>query len=104
MQAAKDATSIIATKVEQGKTLDVAKKDVVIAVGIVLRAMAKGGKFAAKNEEKAANAINGVAASAVRKTLSTLIIAIRNTVDTGLKTISAALATVTQEEIINKYN
>ncbi|AHH09950.1 Variable outer membrane protein, partial (plasmid) [Borrelia parkeri SLO] len=64
-----------------------------------LRAMAKGGKFAAKqNEEKSAHAVNGAAASAVGKTLSTLIIAIRNTVDSGLKTISDALATVTQED------
>ncbi|UPA11651.1 variable large family protein (plasmid) [Borrelia parkeri] len=75
-----------------------AKKDVVIAAGIALRAMAKGGKFAAKAEEKSAHAVNGAAASAVGKTLSTLIIAIRNTVDSGLKTISDALATVNQED------
>ncbi|AMR76069.1 Variable large protein D4 (plasmid) [Borrelia hermsii] len=77
---------------------DTAKKDAVIAAGIALRAMAKDGKFAAKNEEKSANAVNGAAASAVGKTLSTLIIAIRNTVDSGLKTINEALATVKQED------
>ncbi|UPA12765.1 variable large family protein (plasmid) [Borrelia venezuelensis] len=66
-----------------------AKKDAVIAAGIALRAMAKDGKFAAKqNEDKFAHAVNGVAASAVGKTLSTLIIAIKNTVDSGLKSIS----------------
>ncbi|ASJ27674.1 hypothetical protein BT0_E18 (plasmid) [Borrelia turicatae 91E135] len=59
--------------------------------------VAKNGKFAA-NAEKDANAVNGVAANAIGKTLSTLIIAIRNTVDSGLKTISDALATVTQED------
>ncbi|UPA15705.1 variable large family protein (plasmid) [Borrelia turicatae] len=77
---------------------DTTKKDAVIAGGIALRAMAKDGKFASKNEAKSAHAANGAAASAVGKTLSTLIIAIRNTVDSGLKTISEALAAVTQED------
>ncbi len=45
--------------------------------------MPKGGKFAAKNEEKFEHAVNGVAASIVTKVLNTLIIAIRNTVDSG---------------------
>ncbi len=45
--------------------------------------------------------VNGVAASAVSKTLSTFIVAIRNTVDSGLKTISEALAAVKQE---NKFS
>ncbi|WP_330730664.1 variable large family protein [Borrelia turicatae] len=80
---------------------DSAKKDAIIAAGIVLRAMAKDGKFIVKDiaEKKTeADAAKGVAASAVGKTLSTLIIAIRNTVDTGLKTISEALAAVKQED------
>ncbi|ANF34621.1 Variable large protein 15/16 (plasmid) [Borrelia turicatae] len=100
IQAAKNSAEIATAKVEQGKTLDaVIKKDAIIAAGIALRAMAKDGKFTAKNgEDKSAHAVNGVAASAVGKTLSTLIIAIRNTVDTGLKTINKALATVTQED------
>ncbi|UPA10094.1 variable large family protein (plasmid) [Borrelia nietonii YOR] len=75
-----------------------AKKDVVIAAGIALRAMAKDGKFAANNNAKDADAVNGATASAVGKTLSTLIIAIRNTVDSGLKTINEALAAVKQED------
>ncbi|WP_434757279.1 variable large family protein (plasmid) [Borrelia puertoricensis] len=101
IEKATDAAAIaIAPAVDGKKEIkeDSAKKDAVIAAGIALRAMAKGGKFAAKNEEKSANAVNGVAVSAVNKTLSTLIIAIRNTVDSGLKSISTALATVTQED------
>ncbi|WP_160164790.1 variable large family protein [Borrelia persica] len=47
-------------------------------------------------------AINGAVASAVNKTLSTLIIAIRNTVDSGLKTINNVLVTVKQEHKITE--
>ncbi|AOW96303.1 variable large family protein [Borrelia miyamotoi] len=100
IEKAKNAAEIAAAKKEDNKEIkNAAQKDVVIAAGIALRAMAKDGKFAAKsNEEKSAHAVNGVAASAVGKTLSTLIIAIRNTVDSGLKTINASLATVKQED------
>ncbi|AHH10099.1 Variable outer membrane protein (plasmid) [Borrelia parkeri SLO] len=99
INAAKDAAGIaIAPAVANKKEIkDAAKKDAVIAAGIALRAMAKDGQFAA-NAEKDAHAVNGAAASAVGKTLSTLIIAIRNTVDSGLKSISEALASVTQED------
>ncbi|AHH14767.1 Variable outer membrane protein (plasmid) [Borrelia hermsii MTW] len=48
--------------------------------------------LAANNTE--AEAAKGAAASTVGKTLSTLMIAIRNTVDSGLRTINEALATV----------
>ncbi|QFP42686.1 hypothetical protein F9Y90_06270, partial (plasmid) [Borrelia miyamotoi] len=79
IEQAKNAAEIAIAKKEDNKELNTAKKDAVIAAGIALRAMAKDGKFAAKsNEEKSAHAVNGVAASAVGKTLSTLIIAIRN--------------------------
>nr|P70904.1 RecName: Full=Variable large protein 23; Flags: Precursor [Borrelia hermsii]AAB17737.1 variable major protein 23 [Borrelia hermsii] len=100
IEEAKNAAEIAAAKADsKDLAIDSAKKDAVIAAGIALRAMAKDGKFAAKNnEEKSANAVNGAAASAVGKTLSTLIIAIRNTVDSGLKTINEALATVKQED------
>ncbi|ATQ19040.1 variable large family protein [Borrelia miyamotoi] len=99
IEQAKNAAEIAIAKKEDNKELNTAKKDAVIAAGIALRAMAKDGKFAAKsNEEKSAHAVNGVAASAVGKTLSTLIIAIRNTVDSGLRTINEALATVKQED------
>ncbi|UPA11689.1 variable large family protein [Borrelia parkeri] len=100
IEQSKNAAEIAAAKKEDNKDLGAsARKDAVIAAGIALRAMAKDGKLAAKTgEDKSAHAINGAVASAVGKTLSTLIIAIRNTVDSGLKTISAALATVTQED------
>ncbi|UPA19223.1 variable large family protein (plasmid) [Borrelia puertoricensis] len=100
IEKATDAAEIAIAPAVNGKKeiKDAAKKDAVIAAGIALRAMAKDGKFAAKNEAKSAHAVNGATASAVGKTLSTLIIAIRNTVDSGLKTISDALATVTQED------
>ncbi|WP_434757467.1 variable large family protein (plasmid) [Borrelia puertoricensis] len=80
---------------------DSAKKDAVIAAGLALRAMAKDGKFIVKDtgdNKTEDDAAKGVAASAVGKTLSTLIIAIRDTVDNGLKTINDALATVKQED------
>ncbi|ANF34565.1 Variable large protein 15/16 (plasmid) [Borrelia turicatae] len=100
IETAKNAAEIAAAKKEDTKELNAAEsqKDAVIAAGIALRAMAKDGKFAANDGEKSAHAVNGAAASAVGKTLSTLIIAIRNTVDSGLKTINAVLATVTQED------
>ncbi|UPA14250.1 variable large family protein [Borrelia turicatae] len=100
-EAVKTAAGIAAAKKDGNKELkDVAKKDAVIAAGIALRAMAKDGKFAAKNGDNAkdANAVNGAVVSAVSKTLGTLMLAIRNTVDGGLKSISDALATVTQED------
>ncbi|ANF34636.1 hypothetical protein A7978_05145 (plasmid) [Borrelia turicatae] len=76
-------------------------KDATIAGGIALRAMAKGGKFA--NEKDAANAdakkaVEDAVVSSVTKALNALTIAIRNTVDTGLKSINAVLATVEQED------
>ncbi|QBK63742.1 hypothetical protein EZU68_04845, partial (plasmid) [Borrelia miyamotoi] len=99
IEKAKNAAEIAAAKKEDTKELTAVQKDAVIAGGIALRAMAKGGKFSAKsNEEKSAHAVNGVAASAVGKTLSTLIIAVRNTVDSGLKTINEVLATLKQED------
>ncbi len=60
--------------------------------------MAKDGKFTAKqNEADSVHAVNGAVANAVNKTLSTLIIAIRNTVYSGLKKINESLAEVKQE-------
>ncbi|WP_376984250.1 variable large family protein (plasmid) [Borrelia recurrentis] len=94
---AKDVAEIATAKNDSG-TKETKQKDAVISGGIALRSMAKGGKFATKNEDKAVPAINGVAASAVGKTLSALIIAIRNTVDSELKKINEVLATVKQED------
>ncbi|ALM31565.1 variable large family protein [Borrelia miyamotoi] len=101
IEKAKDAAEIaIAPAVANKKEIKEAsaRKDAIIAVGIALRAMAKDGKFAANNNTKDADAVNGVAASAVGKTLSTLIIAVRNTVDSGLRTINEALAKIKQED------
>ncbi|BDU63427.1 hypothetical protein BOFE_09670 (plasmid) [Candidatus Borrelia fainii] len=69
-------------------------KDATIAGAIALRAMAKGGKFAGPSAADAEydSEVKGVAVSAVTKALNTLTIAIRNTIDSGLKEISEALA------------
>ncbi|ETZ17333.1 Variable outer membrane protein [Borrelia duttonii CR2A] len=96
----KYAAGIAAAKAVNDKKeiKDPAKKDAVIAAVIALRAMAKDGKFAAKGDEKSANAVNGAVASAVNKMLSTLTIAIRNRVDEGLKGISEILGEIKQGE------
>ncbi|WP_049752293.1 variable large family protein [Borrelia duttonii] len=88
----------VANKDSATKTLDQAKVDAVIAGGIALRGMAKEGKFSAKSEEKNANAVNGAVASAVNKVLSTLVVAIRNRVDEGLKEINRVLGEIKQGE------
>ncbi|UPA19136.1 variable large family protein (plasmid) [Borrelia puertoricensis] len=66
-------------------------KDGTIAGAIALRAMAKGGKFAGKSDAEYAPEVKGVAVSAVNKALGTLTIAIRNTIDSGLKTVKEAM-------------
>ncbi|UPA11606.1 variable large family protein (plasmid) [Borrelia parkeri] len=69
-------------------------KDSIIAGGMVLRAIAKGGKFANGNNAgnaDIATAIKGAATSAVTKALGTLTIAIRNTIDVGLKEVKDAM-------------
>ncbi len=69
------------------------KKDAVIAGGIALRAMAKDGKFAGPNnaDADAKKAVEGAAISAVTKALDTLTIAIRKTIDSGLKEVKGAM-------------
>ncbi|AHH11541.1 variable large family protein (plasmid) [Borrelia coriaceae] len=86
---AKNAAELAVAK-KNSATKEAKQKDAVIAAEIALIAMAKDGKFAANNDDKDANAVTGAVASAVNKTISTLIIAIRNTVDSGLKIISEA--------------
>ncbi|WP_434757381.1 variable large family protein (plasmid) [Borrelia puertoricensis] len=68
-------------------------KDATIAGAIVLRAMAKGGKFAGPSADAAeyAPAVKGAAISAVNKALNTLTIAIRETIDRGLKEVKDAM-------------
>ncbi|ATQ16703.2 variable large family protein (plasmid) [Borrelia miyamotoi] len=71
-----------------------AKKDAVIAGAIALRAMAKGGKFAgpsADDQGAVAPIVRGAAVSAVTKALDTLTIAIRKTIDLGLKEVQEAM-------------
>ncbi|ACH94153.1 variable large family protein [Borrelia duttonii] len=100
IQTAKNAAEVAAAKKEDQKTLDEVKvqKDAIIGAGIALRGMSKGGKFAAKAEEKSVHAVNGAVASAVSKVLSTLTIAIRNTVNLGLKEINKVLGEIKQGE------
>ncbi|ACH95189.1 vlp protein, delta subfamily (plasmid) [Borrelia recurrentis A1] len=101
IEKATDAAEIaIAKAVNAKKEIkeESAKKDAVIAAGIALRGMAKDGKFAANQSAKDANAVNGAVASAVNKVLSTLTIAIRNTVDLGLKEINKVLGEIKEGE------
>ncbi|UPA19275.1 variable large family protein [Borrelia puertoricensis] len=69
-----------------------APKDAEVAGGIALRAMAKGGKFAnGNNVADAKKIVEGATVSAVTKALNTLTIAIKNTIDLGLKTVKDAV-------------
>ncbi|UPA11378.1 variable large family protein (plasmid) [Borrelia parkeri] len=82
-------------------------KDAVIAGGIVLRAMAKDGKFAnasADDQGAVSSEIKGTASSAVTKALGTLIIAIRNTIDLGLKTVKDAIKFNTTDTTVTTDN
>ncbi|AHH05907.1 variable large family protein (plasmid) [Borrelia miyamotoi] len=79
---------------ETSGNVTVAPKDATIAGGIALRAMAKGGKFAGPSDNASVDAkkiVAGAATSAVTKALDTLTIAIRNTIDLGLKEVKAAM-------------
>ncbi|AHH11847.1 Variable outer membrane protein (plasmid) [Borrelia coriaceae ATCC 43381] len=70
-------------------------KDAEIAGGITLRAMAKGAKFAnsssVDNDGIILAAVKGAAVSAVTKILDTLTIAMRKTIDEGLKAVKDAM-------------
>ncbi len=68
-------------------------KDGTISGAIALRAMAKNGKFAGPSaaDNDYAPALKGAATSAVIKALDTLTVAIRSTIDEGLKTIKEAM-------------
>lgn len=70
----------------------VSPKDAVIAGGIVLRGMAKGGKFANGNAADAdiSAAVKGEAVSAASKALDILTIGIRRAIDLGLKGVKEA--------------
>ncbi|WP_434757117.1 variable large family protein (plasmid) [Borrelia puertoricensis] len=68
-------------------------KDGTIAGAIALTAMAKDGKFAGPTADSVdyVTAAKGAAISAVTKALGTLTIAIRNTIDSGLKTVKESM-------------
>ncbi|AHH07920.1 Variable outer membrane protein (plasmid) [Borrelia crocidurae DOU] len=69
-----------------------APKDATIAGGIVLRAIAKDGKFAGPNNvDDAKKVVEGAAVSSVTKALDTLTVAIRKAIDEGLKGIKEAM-------------
>ncbi|AFI31687.1 Borrelia lipoprotein-containing protein (plasmid) [Borrelia crocidurae str. Achema] len=103
---AKDAAALALAKGtntdnEDKLTTAESKKDAVIAAGIALRAMAQDGKFIVKDDgdkKTEAESAKGAAANAVSKVLSTLTIAIRNTVDEGLKGINEVLGGIKQGE------
>nr|WP_246990298.1 variable large family protein [Borrelia parkeri] len=80
-------------------------KDAVIAGAIALRAMAKGGKFANGNAANdISTAVKGIAISAVTKALNALTIAIRNTIDLGLKTVKDAIKFNTTDTTVTTDN
>ncbi|WP_041177102.1 variable large family protein [Borrelia crocidurae] len=82
----------------------VSPKDAVIAGGIALRAMAKGGKFANSSDADVSAAVKGAAVSAVTKVLDTLTVAIRKTMDLGLKSVKEAMKTNTSATAIASEN
>lgn len=78
-----------------------APKDAELAGGIALRAMAKNGKFAnGDNANDANKMIKGAIISAVTKALDTLTIAIRSTIDLGLKEVKEAIKINTNDTSI----
>ncbi|WAZ72839.1 variable large family protein (plasmid) [Borrelia miyamotoi] len=84
-----------ATKLAKGNdgNAGAAPKDAEVAGAIALRAMVKDGKFAGPTAESAdyATAAKGAAVSAVTKALDVLTIAIRTTIDLGLKEVQEAM-------------
>ncbi|XXG16554.1 variable large family protein (plasmid) [Borrelia puertoricensis] len=84
---------ILQAMVKNSDAAAASAKDGTIAGAIALRAMAKGGKFAGPSAVAAeyAPAVKGAAISAVNKALNTLTIAIRETIDRGLKTVKDAI-------------
>ncbi|ETZ17362.1 Variable outer membrane protein [Borrelia duttonii CR2A] len=70
------------------------KKDAVIAGGMTLRGMTKGGKFAGPSDVDqgvVATIVKGAAISAVTKALDILTVAIRKTIDLGLKNVKEVI-------------
>ncbi|AHH11437.1 variable large family protein (plasmid) [Borrelia coriaceae] len=83
-----------AVKLEKtGGTAAERPKDATIAGAMALRAMAKKGKFANKsnNDAYVKKIVGDAVVSAVTKALNTLTIAIRKTIDSGLKKVKEAM-------------
>ncbi|AHH11564.1 variable large family protein [Borrelia coriaceae] len=68
-------------------------QDAEVAGAIALRAIAKGGKFANHSSTDITAAVKGVAVSAVTKALDALTIAIKKTIDKGLKKVKECYET-----------
>nr|WP_247032752.1 variable large family protein [Borrelia venezuelensis] len=81
-------------------------KDATIGGAIALTAMAKGGKFAGPSAAAAeyAPAVKGAAISAVNKALNTLTIAIRETIDRGLKEVKDSMKINPTDNLVTTDN
>ncbi|UPA19045.1 variable large family protein (plasmid) [Borrelia puertoricensis] len=90
---------------ETSGNVTVAPKDSTIAGGIALRSMAKNGKFANDNAGTAevTAAVKGAALSAVTKALGTLTIAIRKTIDRGLKEVKDSMKFNSTDPSVTTY-
>ncbi|AHH07669.1 Variable outer membrane protein (plasmid) [Borrelia crocidurae DOU] len=82
-----------ASKLATAKNPGAAPKDAVIAGGIALRAIAKNGKFAGPSAAVAEynTGVKNTVVSAVTKALDTLTVAIRKTIDLGLKNVKDSM-------------
>ncbi|AHH07695.1 Variable outer membrane protein (plasmid) [Borrelia crocidurae DOU] len=86
-----DAVKLATNNTANNSGANSVPKDATIAGGIALRAMAKGGKFSNGNDADAKKTIVDSAISVVNKVLNTLTVAMKNTVDEGLKTVKEAM-------------
>ncbi|AHH05973.1 Variable outer membrane protein (plasmid) [Borrelia miyamotoi FR64b] len=102
-----DAATLAKNSAANGNAAN-AKKDAIIAGGVALRAMAKGGKFANSSDTDVTTEIRRAATSAVTKALDVLTIAIRKTIDSGLREVKDAMkinangSPVTSDKIISE--
>ncbi|WP_051480234.1 variable large family protein [Borrelia crocidurae] len=78
----------------------VAPKDAEVAGAITLRAMVKDGKFANGNANDITVIVKDVSVSAVNKVLNTLTVAIRKTIDKGLKEVKEAMKINTNDSSV----
>ncbi|AFI31960.1 Vlp protein, gamma subfamily, partial (plasmid) [Borrelia crocidurae str. Achema] len=88
-----DGVAIKFAKNNDGNAGASAPKDAEVAGGILLRAISKNGKFAGPSVATVeySPAVKGAATSSVIKALDTLTVAIRSTIDEGLKTVKEVI-------------